>query len=173
MTQKPDFLTDYEFDVFQHTIKGKKPDEIAETLNSDKKYKNQKKTLGSIRKTKVVVRKKIEKRLVGIAKSLRLDHDLTSMPKDSGLLVSYDWTNDTKVYIIFTIEEGILAWYEHECSDKCKLSCKEILDLVIRERNIPFTENQEALPILEQFRFVISKIQEKGWFPLHENGEKK
>ncbi|MFX0014469.1 MAG: hypothetical protein ACFFB2_09035 [Promethearchaeota archaeon] len=153
--QRPDFLSDYEFEVLRLTNEGKNADEIAQLLK--------RKNAGSIYKTRVVVWRKIEEQLKNIAKSLRLDPDLTRMPKNSGLLVSYDWTNDTKVYIIFTTDEGILAWYEHHCSNKCQPKCQQTLDLIIRERNIVLSKEQTSLPILEQFRFVFSEIQVKGW----------
>ncbi|MFX1286454.1 MAG: hypothetical protein ACFFB5_22655 [Promethearchaeota archaeon] len=163
MTQRLNFLSDYEFEVLRLTNEGMTAEAIAKKLNEERKEKKTKASISSIYKTRVVVRKKIEEQLKNIAKSLRLDSDLAKMPKNTGLLVSYDWTNDTKVYIIFTTEEGILAWYEHHCSDKCRPDCQKTLDLIKRERNIVLSNNQASLPILEQFRYVFSEIQEKGW----------
>ncbi|UCG02800.1 MAG: hypothetical protein JSW11_02185 [Candidatus Heimdallarchaeota archaeon] len=155
MSHKPNFLSDYEFEVLRLTNEGMSAEDIARKLKRENP--------NSIYKTRVVVRKKIETQLKNIAKSLRLDSDLAKIPKNAGLLVSYDWTNDTKVYIIFTTEEGILAWYEHHCSDKCQPDCQETLNLIKRERNIMLSNDQASLPILEQFRYVFSEIQEKGW----------
>ena len=74
MFQKPDFLTDYEFRVFQLTNEGLSPKEIANQINFEienqnrPKVRSQKrdpkqKTTQSISKARVVVRKKIEREL--------------------------------------------------------------------------------------------------------------
>jgi len=78
MVQKPDFLTEYEYDVIRLSNEGLNIEKIATKLEKKE---------GNIRKTKVVVRKKIEKELQKTARSLRLDSDITNMPKDAGLLM--------------------------------------------------------------------------------------
>lgn len=162
--QKPDFLTDYEFDVLRLTNEGMSPQKIANQLNSDRKYMNQKKqkTPESVRKTRVVVRKKIERELRKIANTLRLDTNLRNIPRGTGLLIGYDWVHDTYVYLILTGEKGILAWYEHECSDKCRTECHATLDLIRQERKINLTPEQEKESLLEQFRLIISWIIGEG-----------
>ncbi|MFW9994550.1 MAG: hypothetical protein ACFFD4_21075 [Candidatus Odinarchaeota archaeon] len=149
MYQKPDFLTDYEFDVLKFTYEGNSIKKTAKILN---------KSEGSIRKTKVIVRKKIESELQKIADALRLDTNLRIIPKGMGLLIGYDWVHDTYVYLILTGGK-ITAWYEHECSAKCKPECQTVLDQIKVERGIDLNAEQESLPLLEQFRLVISRIK--------------
>lgn len=115
---------------------------------------------GYIRKTKFVIRKKIERELRKIASSLRLDLDLSNIPPDAGLLIGFDWVHNTKVYLIFTVERGIIAWWKHECiTDECRQRNQEIIDLICRERKINLTPKQQQLPLLEQFEIVIGEIQ--------------
>jgi hypothetical protein len=149
--QKPDFLTEYEFNVLRLTNDGNNIKDIANVLG---------KSEGSIRKTKVTVRKKIEQELQKIANTLRLDTNLRTIPKGTGLLIGYDWKLDTYVYLILT-GGSITAWYEHECSDKCQPECQSTLDMIRKERRIELTSEKEEKSLLEQFRFVISRIKDK------------
>ena len=165
LTEKHEFLSDYEIEVFKLVNEGNNPEKIAEKLNAnDMLNKNRKGELikrnaANIRKTKVVVRNKIEKELQKIANVNRLDLDLAKIPKDTGLMIAFDWVHNTKVYLFFTIEKGIIAWWEHECSDRCHSICQETLNLIRKERNIPITPEQEKLSLLEQFRYVVNTIQ--------------
>jgi hypothetical protein len=153
MYQKPDFLTDYEFDVLRLHNEGFKVKDIASQLGKKE---------GNIRKTKVVVRRKIEKELQKTAGSLRLDLDISNMPKDTGLLIGFDWIHNTKVFLIFTFTQGIIAWWEHECkTEECLKRNRETLDLICRERKIQLTIDEEKLSIREQFLKVIEIIQQK------------
>jgi hypothetical protein len=149
--QKPDFLTEYEFNVLRLTNDGNNIKNIAEILG---------KSEGSVRKTKVTIRKKIERELLKIANALRLDTNLRTIPKGTGLLIGYDWKLDTYVYLILT-GGSITIWYEHECSDKCQPECQSILDIIKRERRIELTSEQENESLLEQFRLVILIIKNK------------
>jgi len=151
MYQKPDFLTDYEYNVLRLTNEGTKIKDIATDLGKKE---------GNIRKTKVVVRKKIEKELQKTARSLRLDRDISNMPKNAGLLIGFDWIHNTKVFLIFTFTQGIIAWWEHECkTEECRKRNRETLDLICSERRIQLTLEEEKLSIREQFLKVIDIIQ--------------
>ncbi len=151
MDQKPEFLTDYEFSVLQLNNEGFKIKDIATKLEKKE---------GNIRKTKVVVRKKIEKELQKTARSLRLDRDISNMPKDAGLLIGFDWIHNTKVFLIFTFTQGIIAWWEHECkTEECLKRNRETLDLICSERSIQLTLEEEKLSIRKQFLKVIDIIQ--------------
>lgn len=153
--QKPDFLTDYEFQVLQRTNDGLGIKEIAELLG---------KSESNIRKTRSVIRKKIEKELKKVADTLRLDTETRNIPKGTGipaLLIGYDWVNDTHVYLILT-SDGVIAWYEHECSDKCKSECQLTLDQIRRERRIELNHKLENESPMDQFRFIIAKIKGDG-----------
>ncbi|MHA1966469.1 MAG: hypothetical protein ACW964_01580 [Candidatus Hodarchaeales archaeon] len=153
MFQKPDFLTGYEFDVLRLHNEGVKVKNIASQLSKKE---------GNIRKTKVVVRKKIEKELQKTARSLRIDLDISNMPKDAGLLIGFDWIHNTKVFLIFTFTQGIIAWYDHECkTEECLKRNRETLDLICHERKIELTIDEQKLSIREQFLRVIEIIQSK------------
>jgi len=151
MDQKPEFLTEYENRVLRLNNEGFKIKDIATELGKKE---------GNIRKTKVVVRKKIEKELQKTARSLRLDRDISNMPKDAGLLIGFDWIHNTKVFLIFTFTQGIIAWWEHECkTEECLKRNRETLDLICSERSIQLTLEEEKLSIREQFLKVIDIIQ--------------
>lgn len=153
MLRKPEFLTKHEFLVLQNTYEGIKAGVIAKNLD---------KSVGSIYKTRTVIRKKIEKELKRTANSLRLDLDLAKISRDAGLLIGFDWVHNTKVYLFFTAEKGILAWYEHECSNKCESICKETLDIIIRERGIKFENQKKNVSVLDQFKEISSILQNEG-----------
>jgi len=97
-----------------------------------------------------------------IATTNRLDLDLAKIPKDTGMMIAFDWVHNTKVYLIFSAERGIIAWWEHLCSERCELLCQETLGLILKERKIELTPDEKKQSILEQFRRIISIIQEKG-----------
>ncbi|MHA2227558.1 MAG: hypothetical protein ACXAC8_20235 [Candidatus Hodarchaeales archaeon] len=162
MDQKPDFLTEYEFKVYQLTSKGWSPQEISDQLNQDKSNKDKKiKKPGNIRKTRVVIRKKIERELQKIADSLRLDTNLRTIPKGTGLLIGYDWVHDTYVYLI--LSEGMIkVWYEHNCSIKCEVECQNTLDLLLKERDLQLPPEVTNRPRLEHIRYIIDKIKRES-----------
>ncbi|MFX0152571.1 MAG: hypothetical protein ACFFAJ_17425 [Candidatus Hodarchaeota archaeon] len=163
MAQKQEFLTEYELEVFKLVNEGKNPQEIADQINSDLRFEGQKeRRKENIRKTRVVVRNKIERELRRIATANRLDLDLAKIPKDTGMMIAFDWVHNTKVYLFFTAEKGILAWWEHECSKNCEPICNETLELILKERKIEFPPETRKVSLLEQFRYVVSIIQEKG-----------
>ena len=172
VAKKQEFLSEYELEVFKLVNEGKTAQEIAEEINNQENFRYQKKKDGTetevirkpenIRKTKVVVRNKIEKELERIAATNRLDLDLANMPKDAGLMIAFDWVHNTKVYLFFTSAEGIIAWWEHECSDRCEPRCKNTLGLILKERKIELPSELKNESILEKFRYVVSVIQEIG-----------
>ncbi|MFW9779093.1 MAG: hypothetical protein ACFFE8_09595 [Candidatus Heimdallarchaeota archaeon] len=165
MSQRPEFLTEYELEVFRLVNEGKDAQQIAddlnrnENLNRDKEGKKIERSPENIRKTKVVVRKKLERELRKIAEANRLDLDLAKMPKDTGLLIAFDWVHNTKVYLIYTRELGVVAWWEHLCSDRCQHRCQDTLDLILRERQIKLPPELKDKSILDQFREAIAIIQ--------------
>ncbi|UCE15025.1 MAG: hypothetical protein JSV04_07560 [Candidatus Heimdallarchaeota archaeon] len=152
MSDKKDhILTENELAIFNLVNQQLSAQEISEKLNKQPSY---------IRKTKFVIRKKIERELRKIASSLRLDLDLANIPVDAGILIGFDWVHNTKVYLIFTVEKGIIAWWKHECiTDECRQRNQEIIDLICRERKINLTSKQQHLSLLEQFEIVIGEIQ--------------
>lgn len=165
LSQRPEFLTEYELEVFRLVNEGKDAQQIAddlnrnEKLNKDKQGKKIERSPENIRKTKVVVRKKLERELRKIAEANRLDLDLAKMPKDTGLLIAFDWVHNTKVYLIYTRELGVVAWWEHLCSDRCQHRCQSTLDLILRERQIELPPEIKDKVILDQFREAIAIIQ--------------
>jgi len=93
-------------------------------------------------------RKKIREALLQQAKSHRLDTD--SILDYNGILIGFDYAANASVFIIFTVELGIIVWYKHpsyagklcpECPKEGE--CKETLDVVIHEYNIKLREEEE------------------------------
>ncbi len=151
MPKEVNILSENELKIFQYTLSGYTDKEIAESLSSSEGY---------VRKAKTGIRKKLEKELNAAAKLLRLDPDLRDLSRDLGLLTGFDWTRDTKVYLIFTEKQGIVAWWNHECSDKCESTCKEVYDLIREERGIE--EIDSSLSLEQKFKKMISIIKTKG-----------
>lgn len=151
--KKDQILTENELDIFNLVNEGFNGQQIAEKLNKQPSY---------IRKTKSVIRKKLEKELKRIASSLRLDSDLTHIPTDTGVMTGFDWQHNTKVYLIFTEEKGIIVWWKHEClTEECRKRNQEIINLICRERKITLSSKEQELPLLEQFEKVFQEIQKR------------
>ena len=96
MFPKPHFVTYYEFDVLRLHNEGVKVKNIASQLSKKE---------GNIRKTKVVVRKKIEKELQKTARSLRIDLDICS-----GTTNSSSMEIDRIISLIVHIEKRYQKW---------------------------------------------------------------
>ncbi len=153
MEKKDYILTENELDIFNLVNEGFNAQQIAEKLNKQPSY---------IRKTKSVIRKKLEKELKRIANSLRLDPDLANIPADAGVMTGFDWQHNTIVYLIFTVEKGIIVWWKHEClTNECQKRNQEIIDLICRERGINLSSKEQQLPLLEQFEIVVKVIQKR------------
>jgi hypothetical protein len=154
MVSKEHILSENELEIFILTNEGKNAQEIAEKLDRTPNY---------IRKTKFVIRKKIEEEFRKIANSLRLDLDLANISGDSGLMSAFDWVHNTKVYLIFTVERGIIAWWEHKClTDECRERNKEMIDLICRERKIKLSAKETKKSLLTKFKEIMEIIKEKG-----------
>ena len=154
MFRKPDFLTDYEFDVLKLANQKLTSTEIGKKLDKEP---------GSVRKTKMKALNKIETELKKAAKILRLDTSQEqrstkyNIPKAAGLLRGHDWVNDTDVYLIIS-GGSIIAWYVHECSNNCKQECHSTLTTIRSERQIKIPPSIEKKPILQQFHYIMDYI---------------
>ena len=99
-------LSTHESIVWQEFQKGNTTSQIAE------KHKNQQWSPAYVSRVLNRARKKITKKLKEHANSHRLD--IESLLDYKGLLIGYDYQTSTPVYIIFTQEQGIVVWYQHE-----------------------------------------------------------
>jgi len=111
-------------------------------------------------------RKKIAKTLKEHAKSHRLD--VESLLDYKGLLIGYDYQISTQVYIVYTQKLGIIVWYKHdsfagklcpECPKDC--DCRETLDTIIQEYNIPLRKDEEELCMTKQSITIFNKLAAK------------
>jgi len=142
-------------------IKSIKQGKIAEKDNKEELEKKK----SYIRKVKSVIKKKLENEFQKIAKSLRLDLDLSQVAGDTGrtgLMFGFDWVHNTKVYLFFTEKEGIIVWYEHECSPRCTEMCEMTLNSIIDERRIVLPANGTKDSNLSKFRLLIEEIKRKS-----------
>lgn len=146
-------LSEVETNVFTYMSAGLSNDEIADKLNMTNSY---------VRKTKTKIRKKITKELTQVANTLRLQFSESDIEKEVGLLKCFDWVNNTYVVLIFTHEHGILAYYDHNCSDNCITSCTETLNLISSSRKIVVPDRVLSLPIRLQYEHVFESVRKQG-----------
>jgi hypothetical protein len=143
-------LSEVETKVFLSMSAGLSNDEIAEELQMTNSY---------VRKTKTKIRKKITKELTQVANTLRLQFSDSDIEKEVGLLKCFDWVNNTYVVLIFTSEHGILAYYDHNCSDNCISTCTETLNLISSTRRIQIPDRVLSLPTRRQYEYVFESIR--------------
>ena len=115
-----------------------------------------------VRKTKTQIRKKMSKELKKAADILRLQYTDADIDRDSGLLKCFDWVHNAWVTLVFTAFEGILAYYEHDCSSNCEKTCLQTLDLIGEERNVTIDEKIKSLPTRLQYEYILETIRKKG-----------
>jgi hypothetical protein len=111
-------------------------------------------------------RKKIAKTLKEHANSHRLD--IETLLDYKGLLIGFDYQTSAQVYIIFTEELGTIVWYKHEsyagklCPECPKeKDCRETLDTIIQEYNIPLRVDEKQLCMTDQATAVFNKLAAK------------
>jgi len=111
-------------------------------------------------------RGKIARALREQAKSHRLD--VESLLDYNGLLIGFDYQANTVVYLVFTIQLGIIVWYKHAsyagmlCHNCPKLAeCRETLDIIINEYVIRLRPDEEVLPMTQQSSAIFNKLAAK------------
>lgn len=100
-----------------------------------------------ISKLKSIGIRKVTNMLVDLAKAMRLDYTepKTYSQKKNGILKTFNFINNTYVYIVFTFKLGPVAWFVHndtECP-RCQVGgdCYQILEIVEEERNLVVPPN--------------------------------
>ena len=146
-------LSDVEIDVFTSMSAGSSNTEIADSLKMENSY---------VRKVKTRIRKKITKELAQVATTLRLQFTDSDIEREIGLLKCFDWVNNTWVILVFTSKSGIIAYYDHECSNNCQPTCEKTLTLICEERGVQIDEKISSLPTRLQFDHVFETIRKKG-----------
>lgn len=111
-------------------------------------------------------RKKIKKTLQELALSHRLD--IESILDYHGLLIGYDYQTNSKVFLIFTVDLGIVVWYKHadwlgKLCPNCpkKDECRETLDTILEEYNLKLRPDEEVLHMTEQSLEIFEKLAAK------------
>ncbi|RLI49962.1 MAG: hypothetical protein DRO73_04665 [Candidatus Thorarchaeota archaeon] len=111
-------------------------------------------------------RKKIDRVLRNHATSHRLD--IESVLDYKGLLMGFDYQANAQVYIVFTLDLGVVVWYEHDsyggkpCSECPKeKACRVTLDTIIREYAITLRPDEVELPMTQQSIAVFRKLAAK------------
>ena len=111
-------------------------------------------------------REKIAKTLKEHANSHRLD--IETLLDYKGLLIGFDYQTSSQVYIVYTERLGTVVWYKHDsyagklCHECPKeQECRETLDTVIQEYNIPLRADEEQLYMTEQSSAIFNKLAAK------------
>ena len=99
-------LSAHEAIVWARFQKGESTSEIAEESGEEKW------TSAYVSRVLNRARNKIEKALRDHATSHRLDKE--SIQDYKGLLIGFDYQANAQVYMVFTIELGIIVWYKHD-----------------------------------------------------------
>jgi len=146
-------LSSVEIDVFTSMNAGSSNKEIADSLDMKDRY---------VRKAKTRIRKKITKELTQVANTLRLQFTDSDIEREIGLLKCFDWVNNTWVILVFTPNKGIIAYYDHDCSDNCQKTCENTLALICEERGVQVDEKISSLPTRLQFDHVFETIRKQG-----------
>ena len=143
----------------------------------DKRFKK-KVDVRSISKFKSLGLKKILKglnmqsNLLNLDKTIQpLDNDIENLSqrdieilkKNLGILIGFDYRLNTQVYVIYTIKKGYFVWYEHECNERCKKQCYELLNLLKIEHGISLSNKTKEKPFLIQFRVIVELIAKGGY----------
>ncbi len=111
-------------------------------------------------------REKIAKTLKEHANSHRLD--IETLLDYKGLLIGFDYQTSSQVYIIYTQKLGVIVWYKHDsyagklCPQCPKdAECRETLDTIIQEYNIPLRPDEKQLYMTQQAIAIFNKLAAK------------
>ncbi len=111
-------------------------------------------------------REKIAKTLKEHANSHRLD--IETLLDYKGLLIGFDYQTSTQVYIVYTEKLGTIVWYKHDsyagklCPECPKeKDCRETLNTIIQEYNIPLRVDEKQLCMTDQAIVVFNKLAAK------------
>ena len=111
-------------------------------------------------------REKITKTLKEHANSHRLD--IETLLDYKGLLIGFDYQTSSQVYIVYTEKLGTIVWYKHDsyagklCPECPKENeCRETLDTIIHEYNIPLRSDEKQLCMTDQATAVFNKLAAK------------
>jgi hypothetical protein len=106
---------------------------------------------------------KVGKVLREHAKSHRLD--VESVLDEKGILIGFDYQANTQVYIVFSLQDGVIVWYRHDsyagklCPDCPKRDeCRNTLDVIIEEYDIELRPDEEELYMTEQSIAIFNKV---------------
>jgi hypothetical protein len=158
--KKMGLLSAHEAIVWARFQKGESTSEIAEESGEEKW------TPAYVSRVLNRARNKIEKALRNHANSHRLD--IQSVQDYKGLLIGFDYQANAEVYMVFTIELGIIVWYKHDsysgklCPECPKESeCRETLDTIMKEYNITLRPDEEKLYMTQQSLAIFNKLAAK------------
>ncbi|MGD6850584.1 MAG: hypothetical protein ACQCN6_00820 [Candidatus Bathyarchaeia archaeon] len=111
-------------------------------------------------------REKIANTLKEHANSHRLD--VETLLDYKGLLIGFDYQTSSQVYIVYTEKFGVIVWYKHDSyggklCPQCpkEAECKETLDTIIEEYNIPLRPDEKNLYMTQQAIAVFNKLAAK------------
>ena len=109
--------------------------------------------------------KKISDSLTSTARSLRLD--IQNPPKKysekiKACLKGLNFMLNVKIYVIYLLNEGPIAWYDHE-SKTCKECtaggiCVKTLNHIMDERNLPLPNELQTKSVEEKAEWVFEQI---------------
>jgi hypothetical protein len=153
-------LSTHESIVWRDFQKGKSTSVIAE------EHKSEAWTPAYVSRVLNRAREKIAKTLKEHANSHRLD--IETLLDYKGLLIGYDYQTSSQVYIVYTQKLGVIVWYKHEsyagklCPECPKEDeCRETIDTIIQEYNIPLREDETQLCMTDQAITVFNKLAAK------------
>ena len=122
-------------------------------------------------------RKKIVKVLRENAKSHRLD--IESILDYQGILIGFDYAANTQVFMIYTVDLGVVVWYKHDsyagklCPECPKESeCKETLSTIIDEYTIKLRQEELKQEMTERSITIFNKLIAKE-IPRYKRSRKK
>ncbi|MCK4962699.1 MAG: hypothetical protein KAS19_09435, partial [Anaerolineales bacterium] len=85
-----------------------------------------------------------------------------------GLLIGFDYQANAQVYIVFTMDLGVIVWYAHDsyagklCPDCPKeAECRETLDTIMEEYDIKLRPDEEQLYMTKRSIAIFNKLAAK------------
>ena len=149
---------DPDLKILSHCLAGKLSDRLGKNVEEDPDVR-------FVSKLKSTGLKKISEDLIKAANVLRLD--VRNPPKKyaekiKACVLGFNFMLNVKIYLIFLLEEGPVAWYVHESQkcEECKPDgmCMLTLNQIIKERGLKLQNDLLESPIDEKAEYLFEKI---------------
>jgi hypothetical protein len=180
--EEPNEIPDYVFNILKQEIEEKATNAAKLKKELEKIRQIQMSSPAYVSRVLSRAKSKIEDTLRQHANSHRLALDEDQTKKgfgEKGVLTGFDYQASATVYIVFTLDLGVIVWYEHKdyggklCDgtdretnrkgNPCpkRAECRETLDTIIEEYNLSLNPNEVDMYMTEQSIRIFAKLGRK------------